>query len=266
MELHGDAAVLEFERIYATPTAGSGADVEGTWVEMVPEGGTSWTAPFDIYGFRLNIDTPGAAYDDFWIDIGISIDGGTTIDEILSDMRFYSGYPTNNYVGEDVFIPLAIPRGASVYTRIKSSDTTAPSLFVGIYPNTKPLTGRIASKYIRSDVSLPADQTGHTTWAEISPSLPFDVRYVIISSSLAGITTIPADGGGWYAFWAGAAGAEVRLAPRAGGFDHPLENLIDRSVPSIIGRAMSIPKGERLSLTHQTASTYGYNYSVYLFA
>ena len=266
MELHGDAAVLEFERIIATPASGSPPGAEGSWVEMVPEGGTSWTAPSDIYGVGLHIDTPSTGGgSEYYIDIGVSSDGGATIHTVLDELRYYQYSSSTRYMGANAFLPLCIPRGYSIHARVRNTGYASAQIFVALYPCTKPMLGKVMSRCLVAGVSLPADTAGFSTWAEVSPSLPFDVRYVVLSVMPSAKVSL-SDGGGWVVFGAGAAGAEKRIAPKTIGFDMINNYFTDQLIPQIFGHRLCVPKGERLVIAHKTtSSSYGYHYNLYLF-
>ncbi len=234
-------------------TADATANVDSAWKELSP---LSTILNYNSAGFYL-WSYYSDSTKDFWIDIGISNDGGINIIEIFSDLRIYKA----GFSPLCLYVPIEIPRGYSLYGRVKTSQGGG-TINIFIYPHLKSFYSFPSCLvYKRYDISVNTD--GFSTIYEIVNPVPFDVKYIIVSSSVSFLTN-PSEQYFYYKLYTGQAGSETEIMNR--GFTAFIAS-DDNIYFSPNGFYTYIPKGERLSISHDTYLTTEtrVDYSIYLF-
>jgi len=242
------------KRLYQALYISDTANVDGAWTEFSP---TGTVINYDVCGFYLFIGN-ASINADFWIDIGISTDG-TNITEILSDFRVHKD---SEYQIFKTYIPLEIPRGYKLYGRVKANigDSTRRILCY-IYPIFKPFSSISYSAYRRYDIQVNTD--GYATIYEVVNPVPFNVKHIIISTSLAQINTAPSLQSVYFNLYLGQSGSEQIIY----NFRNVVHSTTDEITPNLLSFPVYIPKGERLAISHDPLSTTEtvFDYSIYLF-
>ena len=241
-------------RLYVDLSPSNTANVDGSWTEFNPIG---TVINYDVCGFYLFAHSSNATAD-FWVDIGISTDG-TNITEILSDFRIYRN--DYGYTYPKAYIPLEIPKGYKLYARAKANigDSTRYVLCY-IYPVFKFFSSISYSVYKRYDVRVNTDN--FATIYEVVNPVPFNVKYIIISTSLAQIDIAPSTQAVKFNLYLGQSGSE-QIIYNFRKYVHDADDI----VPSFLSFPIYIPKGERLAISHDPtlATETTFDYSIYLF-
>jgi len=250
------------DRICGTLTASSTAGVEGAWETMLPYNSgvadTAWGLNYDVSGFYIHVDS-ASANADYWIDIGIF--DGTNTYEILSDFRIHTN---RSYIGTTVYIPLKIPKNYEIRGRVKSNVGGA-SIWCALFLVSSSFTTLSYSAYKRYDVQV--NTAKYSSIFEVVNSLPFHVKYIIVSTSLAQIDISPTSQFFWFKFYTGASGSEKELFMTGDGRDMTVDSVVDVIFPRVSCYLVSIPKGERLAISQDTGLTIEttFDYSIYIF-
>ena len=230
------------------------ANVDGAWEEFSPLG---TVINYDVCGFYF-FPTRATITADFWVDIGISTDG-INITEILSDLRIQT--KDNFYSYHKIYVPLEIPRGYKLYGRAKANTGNSADFIVCyVFPVYKPFSTISCSVYKRYDIRVDAD--GYSPIYEVVNPVPFNIKYIIISSSVIKADPTPSSQGVPYNLYLGQSGSE-QIIFNSYNYIHSVGDIH----PHIFSFPIYIPKGERLAISHDpslsTETTF--DYSIYLF-
>ncbi len=242
------------DRLRVSVQMGDSPNVDGPWKEFSPIG---TVINYDVCGFYLFTEY-SSANADFWVDIGISTDG-TNITEILSDFRIHKDY---DYQIFKTYVPLEIPRGYKLYGRVKSNlGISAHFIQIAIYPVLKSFSSISYSAYKRYDIRVNADN--YSPIYEVINSVPFNVKHIIICTSIAQINTTPSTQNIYFKLYIGQSGSEQVIYN-----SHiEIDSTTDEASPNLLSFPIYIPKGERLAISHDVSlsTETTFDYSIYLF-
>lgn len=215
----------------------------GTWTQVIDP------LPFSSNGLLFYFDSEGANAE-FYIEIGVSEDGGTTINKVYDTIVEHSGNSAT-YIGHYIFVPIQFKKGWGIYVRGSNSSTVSVDMFVKLLPFTKDfysLSGLSRAKTY-GPISVTAD--AYSSIVEVTPNVPFAVRWVAIGISGLYDTTW-SDIFFWVRLYVGPANAEKVIHQF---LDIAIESLLDAPNPPIWSFPVQIPKGERLAISHNVQGT-----------
>jgi hypothetical protein len=151
-------------------TGAGTANVKGAWVQVLA------ACPFEAAGFILVINNDNVGSNDVLLDVGIGPSGSEVV--ILPDLYLHP--LQNDTMFERIFVPLAIPAGARVATRLQTSTVSGGQVlgtfqaiaggFMGVPGFKKCVSVGIDQANSRATTSFALDyQQGWSALADVVP-------------------------------------------------------------------------------------------------